>query len=155
MNLDPLPHLQPPTYPNTRLTIPARERLLEYGNHVRPDPDPGTQADLWSVRLVRPPQDLVVVTTIWQERDGNFPQSSLRLPHEPAYPREIEASCWDRGAWLPCPTCGYATLWCEAGFVPGHRICLAGHALQLAADGRSFVRKPSQDAATVRATRPL
>lgn len=62
---------------------------------------------------------------------------------------------YDRGAWMGCPTCGAALLWCEAGFVPGWRICLGGHAVQLSEDGRVATRHPEQDAATLRSTRPL
>lgn len=41
------------------------------------------------------------------------------------------------GAWVPCPTCGAALVWYEAGYVPGYRVCVRGHHAQLSADGRS------------------
>ncbi|MDE3097253.1 MAG: hypothetical protein KGK07_14790 [Chloroflexota bacterium] len=71
------------------------------------------------------------------------------MPHEPPYPGEWPEgkgiTWWERDMWTPCPTCGAALLWCEAGAVPGWRICLAGHACQLADDGRSAKRHAAHD----------
>ena len=103
------------------------------------------------VEIIHPPAGLELVPI----GPGNL---ALRLATEPSPPGEWPAESvpwWERGQWVPCPECGYALLWCEAGFVPGWRICLAGHACLLADDGRSATRQPEHDAATLAATRPL
>lgn len=143
----PLPHLLPPSY-EVRLTIPAREALERAGNAIDRPP---SVAGLPVVTVRSPPPGLIVVIA-----DVLGEQSTaVRTAEEPAWPREFEAGWALRGQWVPCPTCGAALLWCEAGFVPGWRICLSGHAVQLAADGRSGKRHAKQDAATLRATKPL
>lgn len=142
-----LPHLVPPTY-EARLTIPAREALLRAGNTIDRPP---MAAGLPVVTLHSPPPGLIVVMA-----DVMGEQSiAVRTTGEPPWPHEFDAAWHERGAWIPCPTCGAALLWCEAGFVPGWRICLSGHAVQLAEDGRSGKRHAKQDAATLRATRQL
>ncbi len=98
---------------------------------------------------MRPPAGLVVVAISGSSELG------VRLEDEPEYPGECPAAWWSLGAWVGCPACGFALLWCEAGFVPGWRVCLAGHAVQLAGNGRSAVWHAAQDGATLRATRPI
>ena len=48
---------------------------------------------------------------------------ALRMEHEPDWPFPDFVSWWDRIAWQPCPECGHALAWYEAGYVPGYRIC--------------------------------
>jgi hypothetical protein len=139
-----LPHLVPPVVEDLRLTIPAREAVEGENRVIVQDTPDGPRYD---VQLVRPPAGLEVVSIIGTGEIG------VRLEGEPEYPGEHEAAWWHRGAWVGCPECGHALLWCEAGFVPGWRVCLAGHAVQLSGDGRSAERQPAHDAATLRATK--
>ena len=139
-----LPHIGPTVIERLRLTVPAREAIEAAGNRVTVDATP--DGPRYTVNLVRPPPGLVVVAISGTSEIG------IRRADEPEYPGECPAAWWDIGQWVPCPTCGHALLWCEAGFVPGWRICLSGHASQLSADGRTAERHPGQDAATVRAT---
>lgn len=146
-----LSHLAPPVYGGLRLTIPAREALAAAGNRVDPGGADAYGRERWIVTLVRPPASLVLVLI----GHGAEQHRGLRTDDEQAYPGEWTdgITWWERGGWIPCPDCGHALLWCEAGFVPGWRICLAGHAVQLAEDGRSAGRMPGHDRATLAATR--
>ncbi len=151
-----LPHLAPPVIERVRLTVPAREAIERGDGHaVHVDTTQGMGASLYDVTLVRPPRGLVYVLI----GHGAEQHHGVRLDVEPEYPGEWPdgqgTSWWERGALVPCPTCGYALLWCEAGYVPGWRICLAGHASQLSADGRTAKRHARQDASTLAATRPI
>jgi hypothetical protein len=153
-------HLAPPVIERLRLTIPAREAIERASAENRillAGEIGGMAAPLYSVELVRPPVPALVLAHVG--RGVGEQSNALRCADEPAWPGEWPegeaVSCWDRGDWVPCPTCGYSLLWCEAGFVPGWRVCLAGHACQLSDDGRSAERHPKQDGATLRATRPI
>lgn len=147
-------YIVPPVYGPLRLTVPAREALIRAGNsvsvatdvYVDPDPEaldprrpPSLQrsrAQTWHVQLVRAPRG---IERVWILSYGQY--AGLRLRDEPAYPGEISAAWWERGEWTPCPRCGLALVWYEAGYVPGYRICLAGHHAQLSDDGRSTLRR--------------
>lgn len=138
-----LSHLAAPAY-EIRLTIPAREALERRGNSIdRPPSSPGTPI----VILRHPPRHMCVVQTA----EG----LAGRMPEEPPWPGERDADVWDRRAWVPCPQrgCGAALLWCEAGYVPGWRICLAGHASQFGADSLAAKRQRQHDASTLHTTR--
>lgn len=90
----------------------------------------------WRVMLRRPPAGLVLVL-VGERAEQRL---GLRIEREPRYPGEWPASAvaWhERGCWTPCPVCGAALVWYEAGYVPGYRICLSGHHSRLSADGRS------------------
>lgn len=146
-----LGHLRAPVYTDLRLTIPAREALEALPDNVclatwTPS------GPRYAVTLVRPPVGLVVVRFVNGTSD-----TGLRLDSEPEYPCECPAAWYEHGSWVPCPEagCGFALMWCEAGFVPGWRVCLGGHASQLSGDGRRAERMVSHDAAMLRATRPV
>lgn len=142
-------HVQPPVYDRLRMTIPVREALerrtrdaLGAGNEVWLDDLPPSAClpghSTYSVRLVRPPLGIVEVLI----GHGNEQHRGLRLDSEPEYPGEWPedsgAVAWhERGQWVPCPVCGAALVWYEAGYVPGYRICLRQHHAQLSSDGRS------------------
>ncbi len=130
----------PPTY-GVRATIPARELLQDYGNHVRAV-DGGSTVN---VTLIRPPNEpmLVVCMTIYDCLDI----VSLRTETEPPFPRELTADWASVGAFVPCPECGAALVWFEAGYVPGYRICLRGHHCQLSDDG-SFAELSGKETKT-------
>jgi len=63
------------------------------------------------------PDGLVVV------RFPERPHLGLRMEIEPEYPNEEPPMWWERADWLPCPECGAALVWYEAGYVPGYRVC--------------------------------
>lgn len=127
----------PPSYASLRLTNPAQEALKKTGNEARCTGD-GT----WTVTLTGTiPKGLVLVFI-----DATPQGLGLRMADEPPYPREFpEAVAWyERGEFVPCPSrgCGRALVWYEAGYVPGYRICTAGHHVQVSEDGRSAARVP-------------
>jgi hypothetical protein len=127
-----------PTYEQLCMTIPVREALERAGSRVldTSGQGPGT----WAVQLRgRVPRGIALVLI----GQGQEQRQGLRLAVEPPYPGEWpegKGVVWhERGAWLPCPVpgCARALVWYEAGYVPGYRICTAGHHVQLAEDGRS------------------
>jgi len=131
-----LANVVPVVVQGLRLTIPAREALERAGNSVVQTHTP--DGSRYSVEIIRPPVGLVLVRV-----GGKSDDFALRMANEPPWPGEWPSKAiawWDRGDWVPCPGCGYGLVWNEAGYVPGWRICLAGHAAQLAADGRSAKR---------------
>ena len=149
-----------------RLTIPAREAIERAWAQapeaqvrargglraVKNEIDrPPSAAGIPVVTLRTPPTGLTIVTV---QCEG-VQTLGARTVEDGQWPVEFEAPWWDRCAWVPCPTCGATLLWCENGFVPGWRICLSGHACQLSGDGRTAKRHASQDASTLRSTRPL
>lgn len=124
--------VQAPEYTDYRLTIPAREALLAAGNAVRP----GGALGRWDVSLHAPPKGIVEVLI----GQGNDQHRGLRMDYEPEFPGEWppDAVAWhEQGQWTACPCCQSALVWYEAGYVPGYRICLHGHHVQLSADGRT------------------
>ncbi len=125
------PKAAPTVLEGLRLTIPARE-ALEAHNRVEATATAPGEPPRWCVTLVRPPPGLVLVAL-----EGRA--LALRMADEPPYPGERagDTAWWERGAWVPCPTCGAALAWYEAGYVPGYRVCLEGHHAQLAGDGLS------------------
>jgi hypothetical protein len=148
--------IAPPVYERLRLTIPAREALERAGNQVRPMLC--TQAELgielyvvqqelgvpfYSVTLVYPPTNLELVLI----GQGEGQHRGLRLSDEQAYPGEWPdgSIAWPaRGSWTPCPRCGAALRWHEAGYVQGYRICLHGHTAILSGDGRVAYPDPPE-----------
>lgn len=129
----------PPVYGPLRLTIPAREALERAGNIVTRVADiAGCPA--YSVELRRPPPEGVEICLIDYGAERYAEQHrGIRLAVEPPYPGEFSGgiSCWERGDWVPCPRCGGALVWYEAGYVPGYRLCTKGHHAQLSSDGRA------------------
>lgn len=123
-----------PVYDGLRLTIPAKEALEKAGNRITETAtSTGTR---YAVEVSRPPYG-IVMCLIGQ---GNDQHHGLRLENEPAYPGEWPESAvawYERGEWVPCPQCGAALVWFEAGYVPGYRICTVGHHVQLSEDGRT------------------
>jgi hypothetical protein len=143
-----LPHLIPPIYEGLRLTLPAKELLERAGNTVE-------KTDKYYTLMLRyPPANVrVVIAEIMGEQS-----LALRCEGEPQFPCEYPAAWHDVGLFTACPECGAALMWCEAGYVPGWRICLAGHANQLSSDGKTSKRMPRHDEATLATlahTRPL
>lgn len=118
-----------------RLTIPVREALEHEGNRVTETVTPnGLQ---YTVELRRPPAG-IVLCLIGHRAEQHY---GLRMVNEPEYPGEWpdgQGVAWHEwGEWVPCPKCGAALVWNEAGYVPGYRICLKGHHVQLSEDGRT------------------
>ena len=92
--------------------------------------------EVCSVGLIRPPAGLALVLV----GQGDQQHRALRLADEFAFAGEWarDVLAWhDHGDWVPCPVCGAALAWHEAGYVPGWRRCEYGHFAQLADDGRS------------------
>ncbi len=110
-----------------RLTIPAREALEANGAQVTPAqaplvPDGGQWVPAsgrhWSVTLAeRCPSGLVAVQQV-----GGSSAICIRLDNEPEYPNETPV-IWPQIDLTPCPKCGGALIWYEAGYVPGYRVC--------------------------------
>jgi hypothetical protein len=149
---------EPPVYQGLRLTIPAREALEHAGNEIRfaaggpasaepatldPALPPSVQrigVTLYDVTLNAPPPGLVICLI----GQGDEQHRGLRLSDEPAYPgewRDAGIAWHERGEWVPCPRCGGALVWYEAGYVPGYRLCVRGHHAQLSNDGRTAVKQ--------------
>lgn len=129
--------VMPPEYGPYRMTIPAREALEAAGNVISRTDAPPSLAPSYAVTVAgRMPRGIVECVI-----DGPAQHRGLRLDSEPEYPREMSgAVAWhDRGQWVPCPAprCGRALVWYEAGYVPGYRVCTAGHHAQLSDDGSS------------------
>lgn len=144
-----------PVYEPYRLTIPAREALELAGNRVEalgdvdvappytpgdalpPSARPALTHQLYRITLVRPPAGLVECLI----GHGDEQHRGLRMTDEPEYPGEWEGegvAWYERGQWVPCPQCGSALVWYEAGYVPGYRICVERqHHAQLSHDGSS------------------
>lgn len=110
--LPPSTGIAPIVYEDLRMTIPVRELLMRHGATVV------QVVEDWMVTLgSRMPEGILAVQTIGEWR------IALRLGSEPHWPMEVEAG-WDvRACWLPCPKCGAPLVWCEAGYVPGYRVC--------------------------------
>ena len=103
------------THNRVRLTIPAREALEAHGAEIeRTDPI----ENLYSVT----PGETVPEGIVAVSMTGPSPLG-LRLEIEPEYPGEFEVSRWAQVDFTPCPKCGHALIWYEAGFVPGYRVC--------------------------------
>lgn len=132
----------PPVYQRVRMTIPARELLQQGGNIVELDPDE-TRHRAYTVTLAgRVPAPRLGLTLVLVGR-GHEQHYALRLASEPPYPDEWPAGAvpwYLRGEWVPCPRCGGALVWYEAGYVPGYRLCTRGHHAKLSDDGRSARR---------------
>ena len=129
-----------------RATVPAIEALVAAGNEVeRAGARVGEGAALgaaqeggpWTVYLSRPPCGIEVVRIV------GTADVAIRLDIEPAYPGETPAAWHERGDMVPCPECGAALGWAEAGYVPGWRVCMgpARHFALLSSDGRSAAKK--------------
>lgn len=100
---------------DTRMTIPARE-ALERVSTVRDD----------AYYYQRPP--VGVVTVLAPMIEAGAPTMgrmvALRLADEPPFPGEIaNPDMWMEVELTPCPKCGAALVWYEAGYVPGYRVC--------------------------------
>lgn len=159
-------HLVAPKY-ETRLTIPAREAIDRAWADAAAKPSrrpggirwlkneidrPPSAAGIPIVTLRTPPVVCLVIVHVEIMGEQSM---GVRTVEDGPWPGEFAAAWYDVGAWVPCPTCGAALLWCEAGFVPGWRICLSGHASQLANDGRSAKRHSKQDASTLACTKRI
>lgn len=102
-----------PTYTGLRLTIPAREALQASGATVTQEAD-----GRFSVTLEKSVPKGIVATHI----NGEI-GLALRMEIEPEYPGEIGHAFWEQVDFTPCPKCGAALIWYEAGYVPGYRVC--------------------------------
>lgn len=139
--LSPATRVEFPEHGPLRLTVPARERLAQMGNRVAPwDRARGPlepNDHRWRVTLSGAvPHDLVVCRV----GEGAVQCLALRLMDEPTFPDEYPPEAvawWERGDFVGCPECGSALVWCEAGYVPGYRVCTnpPHHHVQLSRDG--------------------
>lgn len=125
--------VEAPTYTNLRITVPAIEALEKAGNRVKLCKEHKPVA-LYNVTLTHPINSIKLVR--FNDYMGNQ-YTGLRLATEPEYPNELYygVSWHERGDWVPCPTCGASLVWYEAGYVPGYRICLNKHRVQLSSNG--------------------
>lgn len=119
--------VRPAAHEKTRLTIPAREALLDSGAVVVGEPmDMSIDVPTYTVTLgERVPAGLVVVATFLDNLKGSgyFDVLSLRMDNEPPYPNEQGCDIWRQLDFTPCPKCGAPLVWYEAGYVPGYRVC--------------------------------
>lgn len=145
-----------PVYEWYRVTIRAREALERAGNGLEalggisvtppytpgdalpPSAHPALAHQLYRITLVRPPAGIVECLI----GHGAEQHRGLRLAEEEAFPGEWpdgQGVAWhERGAWVPCPSCGSSLVWYEAGYVPGYRICVERqHHVLLSDGGRS------------------
>lgn len=98
------------------MTIPAREALEKVAD--RQDDD--------AYYFTRPPAGLVVVLAPVPNGQPGQLTYALRCEDEPPFPGEVRddgMTYWQRAALEPCPICGAALVWYEAGYVPGYRVC--------------------------------
>lgn len=98
-----------------RMTIPARE-ALERVSTVHDG----------AYYYQRPPIGLVTVLApvIEEGAPTDSLMVALRCAGEPPYPGEIDQQdLWMEVDLTPCPKCGAALIWYEAGYVPGYRVC--------------------------------
>ena len=102
------------THEDVILTIPAKELLRARGATVEPGKTERT-CNVTFPSKASVPTDLVVSIVDYK--------IAVRLSSEPEWPGEHEADYWQRLAWQPCPVCGAAIMWYEAGYVPGYRVC--------------------------------
>lgn len=98
-----------------RMTIPAREALerasvLRDGHYYYQTPPQGIVAVLAPILEAGAPT-------------GSY-HTALRCGNEPPYPGERpNEDMWIEADLTPCPKCGAALVWYEAGYVPGYRVC--------------------------------
>lgn len=129
----------PPLYLDLRMTIPAQEAVIGGVNAVAEMSWPeGGSGPRYAVCLAgKVPSGLVLCLIGHQDEQHR----GLRMEGEPQYPGEWrDGIAWhEQGDWVPCPhrRCARALIWYEAGYVPGYRICTAGHHAQLSEDGRT------------------
>ena len=119
-----------------RMTILVREAIERAGGALDRPPS----ADGWPVATLADCPACIEVVHVDCAPWGQH--LALRLADEPHYPGEMPAECvawWERGDWVPCH-CGAALVWDEAGRVPGSRLCMRGHAVELTDDGRAVRR---------------
>lgn len=123
--------IHPTILRNIRLTTPALESLLRDKNPITVDETP--DGPRYTLSIISPPGGLVISFI------SGGAEVAIRTEDEPPYPRECPAAWYIIGDFVPCPRrgCGRGLVWYEAGYVPGYRICLAGHHAQLSDDGRT------------------
>lgn len=100
---------------DTRMTIPARE-ALERVSILRDG----------AYYFERPPTGIVVVLAPIIEAGAPTSgyMAALRCDNEPQFPGERpNPDMWIEVDFTPCPKCGAALVWYEAGYVPGYRVC--------------------------------
>lgn len=101
---------------DTRMTIPAREALQRV-SVVRDG----------AYYYQTPPTGIVAVLAPVIDEGGAPTMGrmvALRCDNEPPYPGEIpNLDMWIEVDLTPCPKCGAALVWYEAGYVPGYRVC--------------------------------
>ena len=110
-----------------RLTIPAREALEAASAVITPAEPPTihvngrwerSSAPHWRVELRQQCPSGLVVT---QEYGSHA--VCVRRDDEPEWPGGEAPAAWQQLDLTPCPTCGSALVWYEAGYVPGYRVC--------------------------------
>lgn len=96
---------------DARMTIPARE-ALERVSTVRDG----------AFFYQRPPVGIVAVLAALPDDSGY--ETAFRCADEPPFPGEQpNPDMWVEVDLTPCPKCGSALVWYEAGYVPGYRVC--------------------------------
>jgi hypothetical protein len=100
---------------DTRMTICART-ALERVSTVRDN----------AYYYQRPPVGIVAVLAPVLEAGAPTMgrMVALRCADDPPYPGEsANLDMWIEVDLTPCPKCGSALVWYEAGYVPGYRVC--------------------------------
>lgn len=118
-------NIAPIVYDHVLLTIPARERLEAAGATVaRLDGEPLPALPTMPMSRVAyrvtlgPTMPAGLVACCIPDHCGD----AVRTEDEPEWPIEHD-DMWARVRWTPCPQCGAALVWYEAGFAPGYRVC--------------------------------
>jgi len=129
-------NVKPPTYRVRALTGVALEALVRGGNEV------SAGESCYMVTLSGDVPVGLVVGAIPNPATGAIDDEStcLRMMREPRFWNEHEPLSWAcYGQWLPCPACGAALVWFEAGYVPGYRICVRKphHHAMLSSSGKT------------------
>lgn len=117
-----------------RMTIPAREALQRV-----------SEVHDGRYYYTTPPTGIVPVLAPALDSMGYMP--ALRCENEPDYPGEQPNNdMWLAVDLMPCPRCGAALVWYEAGYVPGYRVCAGPHHHHYIAAAHNYDLDPSQSA---------
>lgn len=100
---------------DARMTIPARE-ALERVSTVHDDAYYYQQPPVGVVAVLAPVIEAGAPTSGYM--------TAFRCVDEPPFPGEQpNPDMWVEVDLTPCPKCGAALVWYEAGYVPGYRVC--------------------------------
>jgi hypothetical protein len=100
---------------DARMTIPAREALQKVST-VENDAYYFAAPPHGVIAVLAPIIDAVIPA-------GGY-MTAFRCLDEPPFPGEQpNRDMWIEVDLTPCPKCGAALVWYEAGYVPGYRVC--------------------------------